>query len=68
MSDNAPKHKVTKEKDYLIPQINRSGLNTERDKWGFDCNKQSVERSSNSPQSRAKGSEGRITERGDKKD
>ena len=28
MSDNAPQHKVTKEKDYLTPQFNSSGLDT----------------------------------------
>ena len=40
----------------------------ERDKWRFDCNKQNVKSSGSSPQSRAKGSKERITERDDKKD
>jgi len=38
----------------------------ERCKWGFSCYKQKVKGSSSSPQLRAKGSKGRITERGDK--
>ena len=47
---------------------NLTDYNAERDNWGFNCNKQSVKGSGSSPQSRAKGSEGRITERGNKKD
>ena len=41
---------------------------SEQGKWGFDCDEQNVEGSGSSPQLYAKGSEGRITERGDKKD
>ena len=40
----------------------------ERCKRGFSCYKQKVRRSGSSPQSRAKGSKGRMTERGDKND
>ena len=40
----------------------------ERCKRGFSCYKQKVRSSGSSPQSRAKGSEGRITERSDKND
>jgi len=43
-------------------------LYIERGKRRFDCNKQKVEGSGGSPQLRTKGSEERITERGDKKD
>ena len=43
----------------------RSG---KRGKWGFNCDEQRVNGSSSSPQSHAKGSEGRMTERGDKND
>jgi len=40
----------------------------ERGKRGFDCDKQNVEGSGSSPQSRAKGSEERITEGDNRKD
>jgi len=37
-------------------------------KGGFSCYEQKVEGSSSGPQSHAKGSEGRMTEKGDKND
>ena len=46
----------------------RMKFDIERGKWGFSYDKQKVNGSGSSPQSRAKGSEGRMTERGDKKD
>ena len=42
--------------------------NGERGKRGFSCYEQKVKGSSSSPQSHAKGLEGRMTERGDKND
>jgi len=42
----------------------RTWRHAERGKRGFDCDEQKVEGSGNSPQSCAKGSEGKITERG----
>jgi len=40
--------------------------NAERGKRGFSCYKRKVKGSSSSPQLRAKGSKGRMIERGDK--
>jgi len=51
----------------LIDEFKR-GLNGERCKGGFSCYKQNEKGSGSSPQSRAKGSRGRMTERGDKSD
>ena len=42
--------------------------NAERGNWGFNCDEQKVKGSGSSPQSCAKGLEGRMAERGDKKD
>ena len=46
----------------------RTSRYTERCKRGFSCYKQNMKGSSNSPQLHAKGSKGRMTERGDKSD
>jgi len=51
--------------DYLFTDICPCA---ERGKRGFDYDEQKVEGSSSSPQLRTKGSEGRTTERGDRKD
>ena len=52
----------------IISNIFKDAGLTERGKRGFDCDKQSEERSGSSSQSCTKGSEERITERDDRKD
>jgi len=48
----------------LSPALAKAGFDSERCKRGFSCYKQNVKGSGSSPQSCAKGSRGRMTERG----
>jgi len=55
-----------------VEEMKKAGVkmlrDNERGKRGFSCDKQKINGSGSSPQLHAKGSEGRMVERGDKKD